>query len=275
MKILSGIIVRDALKEKLIKKINSLKVIPRLVILQVGQKEESNIYIKQKKNFGQSLGIEVEHQIFPDNVTEDDLISFIKKLNDNQKVCGIILQLPIPKTLNSSRIINSIDSNKDIDGLGVIQIGKMSSGDSTAIIPATARGIISLLDYYDINLKSKHVVVVGRSNLVGKPVARLCLEKDATVTVCHSKTKDLEKITKTADVLIVSCGVPRFINKSHVTQEQVVIDVGIHKIQDGLCGDVDFDSVNGFVFAITPVPGGVGPMTVLSLFQNLVDAQKQ
>lgn len=274
MILLSGIQVRDELKKQLAEKVISLKNMPRLVILQIGDNQESNLYIGQKKKFGEELGIVVEHKKFPDDVKEDEVVAVIQSYNKDSKVGGIIVQLPMPKHLNQSKILNAIDIKKDVDGLGVGQIGLLYSGEKNAIVPATARGVVSLLDFYKINLESKNVVVIGRSNLVGRPVAQMCLNRNATVTVCHSHTKNLESITKTADILIVACGKMCFIGSSYVKEGQVVVDVGIHRTEVGICGDVDFESVKNIVSAISPVPGGVGPLTVVSLFQNLVDAWK-
>ena len=275
MILLSGIQVREALKNQLKETTSLLDILPKLVILQIGDNKESDIYIKQKKKFGQELGIIVEHKVYKEDIKESEIIAEIESYNKDNEVGGIIVQLPIPKQLNRSKILNSIDFKKDVDGLGVVQTGLLYSGDPDAIIPATARGVISLFDFYDINLDSKHVVVVGRSNLVGKPVSRVCLNRNATVTTCHSYTKNLEDITKTADILIVACGVSRLIGLSHVREGQVVVDVGINKTEEGICGDVDFDKVKDVVYAISPVPGGVGPLTVMSLFQNLIDSQKK
>lgn len=274
MILLSGIQTRDFLKERLVEEIGLLAVKPKLVILQIGDNEESNVYIRQKKNFGESMGVVVEHKKFPVDVKEEEVIETIESDNKDSGVGGIIVQLPIPKNLNLSRILNSIDYKKDVDGLGFVQRGMFYGGDKNAIIPATARGVMSLLDYYKINIESKHVVVIGRSSLVGQPVAQCCLKRNATVTVCHSKTENIKNISKTADVLIVACGVLGLVDSSYVRDGQVVVDVGIHKTDKGLKGDVLFDDVKDMVSAISPVPGGVGPLTVFSLFQNLFDAQK-
>lgn len=274
MILLSGIQVRDELKKQLAEKVVSLKNMPRLVILQMGDNQESNLYIGQKKKFGEELGTVVEHKKLPDDIKEDEVVAVIQSYNKDNKVGGIIVQLPMPKHLNQSKILNAIDIKKDVDGMGSGQIGFLYSGDKNAIVPATARGVVSLLDFYKINLESKNVVIVGRSNLVGRPVAQMCLNRNATVTICHSHTQNLESITKTADILIVACGKMRFIDSSYVKEGQVVVDVGIHRTEVGICGDVDFESVKNIVSAISPVPGGVGPLTVVSLFQNLVDAWK-
>ncbi len=274
MILLSGKETRDFLKKQLLEEVGGLLIKPKLVIFQIGDNEESNVYIKQKKIFGESLGIEVVHKKFPDDVGEDELINNIEAYNQNEKISGIIFQLPVPKNINLHKILNTIDYRKDVDGLGFIQQGKFYSGDKDAIIPATARGVMSLFDYYKIDLRSKNVVVIGRSNLVGRPIAQMCLNRNATVTVCHSKTDNIKNITKTADVIIVACGVLGMVDSSYVREGQVIIDVGIHKTITGLRGDVVFDDVKNMVSAISPVPGGVGPLTVVSLFQNLLDAQK-
>lgn len=274
MILLSGIEAQGFFKEELMKEIGFLIKKPKLVILQIGDNEESNVYIRQKKNFGEKIGVMVEHKKFSIDVKEEELIETITHNNNDNEVSGIIVQLPIPKNLNLSNILNSIDYKKDVDGLGFVQTGMFYGGSKDAIIPATAKGVASLFDYYKIDLKSKHVVVIGRSNLVGRPIAQMSLNRNATVTVCHSKTKNIKDITKIADILIVACGVQGMVDSSYVKEGQVVIDVGIHKTDEGLKGDVVFNDIKDIVSAISPVPGGVGPLTVLSLFQNLLNAQK-
>ena len=279
--ILSGKTVRDYLEEELVKKILALRsldeaggglnTVPELAIICVGENPESQIYVGQKKKFGDKLNIRTHLLIMPADIAEGLLISEIEKLNKDEKIGGIIVQLPIPKHLDKQKILDSIDFQKDVDGLGSIQAGMLYKNNPKAMVPATARGIMSLLDFYKIDLMGKNVVIVGRSDLVGKPMAIFCLNRDATVTVCHSKTKNLKDITKTADILIVACGVPKMITKDFVRAGQVVVDVGIHRTGEGLCGDVDFAEVAEIVSAISPVPGGVGPLTVVSLFQNLLD----
>lgn len=274
MILLSGKETQEQLKKQLKNEVAVLDVSKKLVILQVGNNNESNIYINQKKKFGEEVGILVEHKRFEEKIKEADLIGVIEVCNKDKDVGGIIIQLPIPKHLDQSKIFSAVDVEKDVDGLGAAQIGLFYTGNKMATVPATARGVISLLDFYKISLKSKSVVVVGRSNLVGRPVAQMCLNRNATVTICHSYTKNLENITQTADVLIVACGIPNFIGPQHVCKKQVVVDVGIHRTPRGICGDVDFGKVSPVVSAITPVPGGVGPLTVVSLFQNFIDVQK-
>ena len=272
MNILSGTTVRDALLETLREKISLLSQPLTLAIFQVGQNDASAAYIGQKKKMGASLGIAVEHILLDEHVSEEEFLQHIERRNADRAVTGIIVQLPLPPRLNRRKILDAIAPGKDVDGLGSVQSARLYLGDPSAIAPATARGIMSLCEYYTIGLEGRHVVVVGRSDLVGKPTALLALQHNATVTVCHSRTQNLPEITRTADILIAACGIPRHIGADHVRAGQVVIDVGIHKTEQGICGDVDFDAVKDSVSAITPVPGGVGPLTVISLFQNVVDA---
>ncbi|MES2213676.1 MAG: bifunctional 5,10-methylenetetrahydrofolate dehydrogenase/5,10-methenyltetrahydrofolate cyclohydrolase [Patescibacteria group bacterium] len=272
MIILSGKIVRDGVKKQMQEKVASLSSVPELAIIQIGNNPESTTYIGQKKKFGLSIGVAVRHIECGEQVSENEILGIIETLNANKNISGIIMQLPIPAHLHKQKILDSIALEKDVDGLGTGQMGLLHSGSERALVPATARGVMSLLDYYSIELLGKHVVVVGRSNLVGKPIATLCLKRNATVTVCHSHTRLLADITKTADILIVACGVTKYITDAYVREGQIVVDVGIHKTMGGMCGDVDFESVSTIVSAISPVPGGVGPLTVLSLFQNVIDA---
>lgn len=272
MILLSGKTIKDEISQILHKDISASGEIPSLAIIQVGENEQSNLYIKQKIKFGELIGARVIHCHLPEEITEDDLIFEIRKFNNDKSIHGIIVQLPIPKHLNERKILDAILYEKDVDGLGSIQTGLLYVGKTKSMIPATTRGIISLLDYNKIEIAGKNVVVIGRSNLVGKPTAISFLNLNATVTICHSHTKDLKKITRLADILIVACGRPKFITREFVGDGQIIVDVGIHKTELGLCGDVDFEDVKDLVSAITPVPGGVGPMTVVSLFQNLWDA---
>jgi len=296
-KILDGKIVRDKIAEDLRKEI-TLRVKdpqgrrPKLVIIQVGDLAESNTYIKQKILFGQKIGAIVDHQKFDEKVTQELLITHISKLNTDQNVSGIIIQVPIPSHLDKDAIIDAIDPKKDVDGLTSANLKLLWENKKGAIIPATTRGILSLLDYYKIPISGKKVVVVGRSFLVGKPTALALLNRDATVTICHRETRNLKEETKNADILVAAVGKANLITKDHVSKNQVVIDVGINMINNQkpsfvktsegkpetepsgrkIVGDVDFESVAKIVKAITPVPGGVGPMTVASLFENLLEA---
>jgi len=274
--ILDGKSLNESLGIELKQNIEKLETKPHLAIVQIGQNKESNTYIKYKKAFGEKIGAKVTHLQFEDSVPEEKVVGEIQKLNKDKFTHGIIVQLPLPNHLNKEAIIDSIDYRKDVDGLTNINTASLLRGNPT-ITPATTRGILTLLKHYDISIKGKHAVVVGRSNLVGKPTALAMLNEGATVTVCHSGTKDLAKETKQADILIVAIGKPKFIGKEHVSKDQIVIDVGINSLEGlnkNTIGDVDFENVKDEVQAISPVPKGVGPMTVLSLFQNLIDAYK-
>ena len=270
IKILDGKKVRDSLAEKLREKIAKIGKKPKLVIFQVGNDERSSTYIRQKKIFGEKIGFDVEHIQYGTAIGEEEIISKIKEKNTDASVSGIIVQMPLPENLNPVRIIDTILPEKDADGLTSVNIKKFFVSDKTAIVPATAKGIISLLDFYKIKIAGKKVVVVGRSLIAGRSIANVFLNNDATVTVCHSKTKNLKEETKSADILVVAVGKAKLIKKDFVKKGQVVIDVGMNKSKDALCGDVDFENVSRIVGAITPVPGGVGPMTVVSLFGNML-----
>ena len=275
MKILDGKKVRDFLAEKIQKELKRLKAKPKLVVIQVGRDERSSVYVKQKKLFGERLGFLVEHISFNETVSESKLISKIEKLNADRKVNGIIVQLPLPKKFNTVKVIDTIAIEKDVDGLNSKNLRFLLENISGGFIPATTKGILSLLDFYKIPLLGKKVTVVGRSLLVGKPTVLALLNRNATVTVCHRKTKDLKGEVRNADVVVIAAGNPEFIKKSFVRKGQIVIDVGITKVNGILFGDVDFTPVSKVVKAITPVPGGVGPMTVVSLFENVLLSYKR
>jgi len=302
-KILSGKIVNEKIAKELKTEISRRSSPssgakgskPKLVIIQVGDLPESNAYIARKIAFGEKIGAIVDHQKFPQDITQEKLITMISKLNTDSSVTGIIVQMPLPKHLDKDEIIESIKPQKDVDGLTSQNIKKLWENKNGAIIPATTKGVLSLLSYYKIPVSRQKVVIVGRSSLVGKPTLLAFLNNDATVTVCHKATKNLPEQTKSADILVVATGKPNLIGKEHVTKGQVVVDVGINVISQTqnselrtqnstkpeveptsrqLIGDVDFDGVKNIVAAISPVPGGIGPMTVASLFENLLDAYK-
>lgn len=243
-------------------RIAGLSVEPCLVIIQIGNRPDSDSFIIAKKNFALKTGIKEIHVQLSEDVSESDVLDEIKKYNISNEVHGIIVQLPLPKNLNKEKIINSIDPKKDVDGLT----------PDTLFTPATARGIKELLDFYNINLSGKKVTVVGQSDLVGKPIAQMCRFNNATVTVCDSKTEDVSSKTKSADILIVAIGKPNFIDEKYISKGQIVIDVGMTRYNERFTGDVDLEKVKDIVEMITPVPGGVGQMTALALFENLVDA---
>jgi methylenetetrahydrofolate dehydrogenase (NADP+)/methenyltetrahydrofolate cyclohydrolase len=270
--ILDGEKLSNELSLKLIEKIAQKPDKPKLVIIQIGHLKESDIYIKKKKDFATKINALVVHKHYDEHALEADIVSDISQYNTDPKVHGIMVQLPIPKNLNSSNIIETIDAKKDVDGLTAKSI-KLLFDRSGSFMPATTKGIITLLEHYQITLEGKKVVIVGESTLVGRPTALAFLNRKATVTVCHIHTPNLEEETKRADILIVATGRPHLITHEHVSTGQIVIDVGTKVTANNkVSGDVDFESVKNIVSAITPVPGGVGPMTVFSLFENLVEA---
>ena len=248
---------------------------PCLAIIQIGNNKESEFYIVNKKKFAEAIGAQVLHIHLPEQISEEEVLKEITNVNSDDSVHGIILQLPLPKQLHKESLLEAINPKKDVDGLTSTNIKGLWINDKDSIIPATTRGIISMLEYHNIQIEGKNVVVIGRSTLVGKPTAMALLNKNATVTICHSGTVNLEYITLEADIIISAIGRPRFITELHVKPHQTIIDVGttVEEIQTKkLVGDVNFNEVSKIVGAISPVPGGVGPMTVTSLFENLVDA---
>lgn len=271
-KLLDGKIVRDKIADDLKSKIQNLLPAPRLVIIQVGDNPESNTYIAQKIKFGEKIGANIKHLKLPEDISEKTLNFQLSTFNSERSIHGIILQLPIPENLNKDQIIEAISPAKDVDGLHSVNFKKLMENDPTGLVPATTKGILTLLNHYQISPAGKHVVVVGRSSLVGKPTALAFLNLDATVTVCHSKTNHLALITKHSDILISAVGKPGLITKNHVKKGQIIVDVGTTVVDGKLKGDVNFDEVEKIVDWISPVPGGIGPMTVASLFENLLQA---
>lgn len=269
------IIDGKGLKEK---KLNSLKdKISELddnlglAVIQVGDDEASKVYIKQKENAATLLGYTYIHKHFSSDVTQEELIREIDVLNNNDGIDGIIVQMPLPKHLNESVIQNTISPDKDVDGLTYVNAGKLVQ-NVPGLVPCTPKGIMDILDEYEIGLEGTNVVVIGRSILVGKPIATLLTNRNATVVLTHSKTKDLATITKNADIIIAAVGKAKFVTEDMVKDGAVVIDVGINRIDGKLYGDVDFDKVKDKCSYITPVPGGVGPMTVCELMNNVYEA---
>lgn len=272
LKLLDGKVVKTMALEGLKKLVNEIERPLGLTVLQVGDNASSNIYIKQKRKMADFLGFNFNHIKLEDDVTLEEILKIIDELNNDEEVDGILVQMPVPEHLDSKVIQNAINPLKDVDGLTDINMGKLVH-KKECLVPCTALGIMELLNYYNIPVISKNVVVVGRSDLVGRPVAELLINASATVTLCHSKTKDLASITRGADILIVAVGKSRLITKDMVKDGAVVIDVGINKLEDGsLCGDVDFENVKDKCSYITPVPGGVGQMTVLELGFNTYKA---
>lgn len=271
--IMDGRNIKKQVLEEVKREVFELNDKPGLTVIQVGDDSASNVYIKNKQKMCEDIGYNFNHLKFNNDVTEEKLITEIKKLNADDKVCGILLQLPIPKELNEKKIVNCINPNKDVDGLTYLNSGKLVANEE-CLLPCTPLGILKMINYYDIPLKGKHVVIIGRSNLVGKPLANLLINKDATVTVCHSKTDNLKDITITADILVVAIGISKYITKDMVKEGAVVIDVGINKNENEICGDVNYDEVKEKVSYITPVPGGVGQLTIASLAENVLKAYK-
>ncbi len=252
---------------------------PKLVVVQVGDDPASSSYIKQKVKSCENVGMRSEHIHLSKDTTIEELMKKINELNADEDVTGFFVQLPLPEQLqgHEPEIIKAIDPMKDIDGFGAYNLGKMFlSKEFEHLPPATPSGIVRLLEHFDIEIAGKHVVVIGRSNTVGKPVAIMLLNRNATVSICHSKTENLSDITKQADILIAAVGKAKMITADMVKDGATVVDVGIHRTAEGtLCGDTDFDSLQNKVSAISPVPGGVGPMTVASLIRNCVTAKER
>ncbi|MFA6552756.1 MAG: bifunctional 5,10-methylenetetrahydrofolate dehydrogenase/5,10-methenyltetrahydrofolate cyclohydrolase [Candidatus Paceibacterota bacterium] len=270
--ILYGKLARESRISVLKKRIADLTFKPKLSIIQIGNLAESNTYVKLKKAFGESIGAEVELIKLDEKINEDEIRQKIKDLNENKSVNGIIVQLPIPKNLEQAEVLQTIAPEKDVDGLTTAYLKKLWNGETNCLLPATAKGIVSLLDFYKIPIEGKNVAIINHSPLVGKPLSLLILTRGGTPTICHIKTKNLSEITKRADIIISATGNPKMINENFVSPGQTVIDVGFGLDKDGkISGDVDFESVKSIVSAISPVPGGVGPMTVVSLFENLFD----
>ncbi|AGM25174.1 bifunctional 5,10-methylenetetrahydrofolate dehydrogenase/5,10-methenyltetrahydrofolate cyclohydrolase [Spiroplasma chrysopicola] len=277
-KIIDGKQISAQIKEEIKGEINARKNKgyrePKLVIIQVGDLAASTTYIKNKKIACEKVGIICEIIKQPSDISEEILVNQIKQLNNDNSVDGILVQLPLPPQINSLLITETIAIEKDVDGFSPTILGKMllsNASPNEIVLPATPKGIMNLLEYNKIDLTGKHVVIVGRSNIVGKPIANLVLNANGTITVCHSKTKNLATLTKQADILIVAIGKANFITKEMLKKDVIIIDVGTNYDQNNkLCGDVDFANVIDYVKQITPVPGGVGPMTIAALLQNLI-----
>ena len=248
---------------------------PKLAVIMVGDDKASSVYVRNKSKACEEVGIEFEEYLKDDKTTQEELISLIKELNKREDIHGILLQSPIPKGLNIREAFNTIDYRKDVDGFNPINVGKLSIGED-CFISCTPHGVIKMLEEYNIETEGKRAVIIGRSNIVGKPLIQCLLNKNATVTVCHSKTQNIKEIAKEADILIAALGKPKFVTEDMVKDGVVVIDVGINRNEEGkLVGDVDFENVSKKTSYITPVPGGVGPMTIAMLLCNVVKSAKQ
>lgn len=270
-KIIDGKKISEKLLGEVKAKISKLKEKPGLAIVIVGENPASLIYVNSKEKMCNGLGAYCERYNLSKDVSETNLLKLIDELNDNPKIHGILVQLPLPKQIDEKLLIESIRPEKDVDGFSPLNLGNLAVGN-TIIAPATPKAVMHLIESAG-KIEGKHAVIVGRSNIVGKPVALMLLEKNATVTICHSKTRNLGNYTKNADILVAACGSPQLIKKDMVKKGAVVIDVGINRTAGGkIVGDVDFDSVKEVASCITPVPGGVGPMTIAMLMDNLLRA---
>ena len=281
--IISGKIISKQILNEIAEDIKNLSLKPVLAVIQIGDRKDSTIYIRKKREACELIGIESRIYNFKTSVSSDEVCSLLFKLNNDDEVNGILVQLPIPDHLNNEEILSKISYRKDVDGFHVRNIGNLAmSGRTPYFVPCTPLGCLELLKRYNVTIKGKHAVVVGKSNIVGLPMSLLLLKNQATVTICHSETKDIIKYLKMADIVISACGCPRMIKKDWLKEGVVVIDIGINSIPDStrkrgyrLVGDVDFENVKDIASAITPVPGGVGPMTVSMLLKNTVEGFKK
>ena len=265
--------VKDGVKEQ-VALLNSKGVSVTLAVIIVGDDPASRIYVNNKKKACEATGIVSREYALPADTSLEELVALIEKLNNDSEVNGILCQLPLPEGLDEKAVIAAISPEKDVDAFNAVNTGHIMIGDYT-FLPCTPAGITEMLDYYEIPVRSKHCVVIGRSNIVGKPMAMLLLKRDGTVTICHSKTENLADITRQADILVAAVGRAKFVSADMVKDGAVVIDVGMNRDADGkLCGDVDFEAVEKKASFITPVPGGVGPMTIATLMKNTVIAAK-
>lgn len=259
--------IKNELKEKVAKyKEQGIEI--TLAVVKVGNDPASAVYVRNKEKACEYVGINSKTLALPEETTEEELLNVVKELNEDKNVNGILVQLPLPKHIDESKVLLTIDSTKDVDGFHPVNVGKMVIGEDT-FSPCTPAGIIEMIKRTDIDIEGKECVVIGRSNIVGKPMAMLMLKENATVTIAHSRTKDLKEVTKRADIIVAAIGKAKFVTADYVKEGAVVIDVGMDRDENGkLCGDVDFESVSKVASAITPVPGGVGPMTVTMLLVN-------
>ena len=271
--LLDGKTVKKELLEKLKEELLTLPRQLGLTVIQVGEDPASKVYVGQKEKMALEVGYNFNHVKLDENVTEEELLKVIDELNADELVDGILVQMPLPKHLDAKKIQNRVDPFKDVDGLFDINAGKLMHNVDT-LVPCTPYGIMSMLEHYEIDVTGKNVVVIGRSDLVGKPIAQLMQNANATVTVCHSKTANLAEYTKMADILVVAIGKANFITGDMIKENAVVVDVGINRVDGKLVGDVDFASAEEIASYITPVPGGVGQMTVAELGRNVLKAHK-
>ncbi len=277
-KIIDGKMISEQIKNEVKEETARLKeqgVTVTLAVVQVGSDPASGVYVKNKKKACEYVGFESLSYELKEDTTQEELLALVMELNEKKEVNGILVQLPLPEHINEDVIIKAITPAKDVDGFHPENVGYLSTGQK-GFVSCTPAGVIELLKRSGISISGKECVVIGRSNIVGKPMAALLLREDATVTICHSRTSDLKAVTKRADILVAALGKPKFITKDYVKEGAVIIDVGIHRGADNkLCGDVDFEDVKDHISAITPVPGGVGPMTIAMLMRNCLESAKK
>ncbi len=270
---IDGKAISQMVKDELRERVKKEKIEATLAVIQVGSDPASTVYVGNKKKACEYIGIRSLAFELPEETKEEELLDLVRELNDREDVDGILVQLPLPAHMDEDKVIQTISPKKDVDGFHPQSVGALSIGQP-GFVSCTPAGVIQLLKRSGVEIEGKECVIVGRSNIVGKPMTLLMLRENATVTVCHSRTKDLKEVTRRADILIVAIGKPGFITKEYVKEGAVVIDVGIHRGADNkLCGDVDFEGVEPVASAITPVPGGVGPMTIAMLMNNCVEAK--
>ncbi len=277
--ILDGKVASATVKNSLKLEVEELKkegINPKLAVIMVGNDPSSKIYVRNKSLSCEELGIDYEEFLLDENTKQEELLGLIDRLNNDNSVHGILLQSPIPRSLDINEAFRRISPKKDVDGFNPVNVGKLCLGQDT-FVSCTPFGVIKILELNNIDIEGKHAVVVGRSNIVGKPMLQCLLNKNATVSICHSRTTNLKEITKQADILVVAIGKPKFITADMVKENAVVIDVGINRDEETgkICGDVDFDEISKKASYITPVPGGIGPMTIAMLMNNIVKAAKQ
>lgn len=263
--------IRTSIKERVSKMKEAMNINPSLTVILVGDNPASQVYVRNKERACIEVGIDSNIIRMSEKTSEQELLDTIKKLNEDRSVHGILVQLPLPEQINEDKIIAAIDPNKDVDGFHPINRGKLFAGEKS-LEPCTPMGIIRLLDHIGYEIEGKNAVIIGRSNIVGKPVALMLLKRNATVTIVHTRTKDIKSITQTADILVVAVGRAKIVDSSYIKEGAVVIDVGINRLDGKLCGDVDFDDVKDKAGYITPVPRGVGPMTIAMLLENTLTA---
>ncbi len=266
--------VKDAVKEQALALKEKYGITPGLAVVIVGNDPASRVYVNNKKKACEYCGFKSEEYALPEETTQEELLALVKKLNEKDDIHGILVQLPLPKHLDDKEVIDNINPLKDVDAFHAVNVGKIMLGEYD-FLPCTPSGVMEMLRAYDIKVEGKNCVVIGRSNIVGKPMAMLLLHENGTVTICHSRTKNLKEICRTADILVAAVGKPKFVTADMVKDGAVVIDVGMDRDENGkLCGDVDFENVKDKCSFITPVPGGVGPMTISTLMKNTLKAAK-